>query len=44
MTTSTMGSAGARGSNLGPPKILTVVIVVAVLAFWISLVAHFQDV
>jgi hypothetical protein len=27
-----------------PPKALAVVIVVAVLAFWISLVAHFQDV
>jgi len=27
-----------------PPKVLAVVIVVAVLAYWISLVAHFQDV
>jgi hypothetical protein len=34
----------AWGSNLLPPKALAVVIVVAVLAFWISLVAHFQDV
>jgi hypothetical protein len=27
-----------------PPKVLGVVIVVALPAFWISLVAHFQDV
>ena len=31
-------------SNLLPPKVLGVVIVVAILAFWISLLAHFQDV
>jgi hypothetical protein len=31
-------------SNLLPPKVLGVVIVVSLLAFWISLVAHFQDV
>jgi hypothetical protein len=34
----------AWGSNLLPPKAFAMVIVVAVLAFWISLVAHFQDV
>jgi len=34
----------AWASNLLPPKVLAVVIVVAVLAYWISLVAHFQDV
>jgi hypothetical protein len=27
-----------------PPKVLGVVTVVAILAFWISLVAYFQDV
>ena len=31
-------------SNLLPPKVLGVVSVVAILAFWISLLAHFQDV
>ena len=30
-------------SNLLPPKVLGVVSVVAILAFWISLLAHFQD-
>ena len=31
-------------ANLLPPKVLAVVMVAAVLAFWISLVAHFRDV
>jgi uncharacterized membrane protein len=33
----------AWGSNLLPPKILAPVIVLAILAFWASLVAHFSD-
>ena len=31
-------------SDLLPPKVLGVVTVVSILAFWISLVAYFQDV
>ena len=32
------------GENLLPPKVLAVVIVVAFVAFWASLVFHFKDV
>lgn len=31
-------------TNLLPPKVLAVITTVAVLAFWVTLVAHFQDV
>jgi hypothetical protein len=34
----------AWGSNLLPPKVIAVVIVAAILAFWISLAAHSTDV
>lgn len=34
----------AWGENLLPPKVLAVVIVVAFVAFWASLVFHFKDV
>ena len=34
----------AWGENLLPPKALAVVIVVAFVAFWVSLVFHFKDV
>lgn len=34
----------AWGRNLLPPKFNAVVIVVAILAFWVTLVAHFADI
>jgi hypothetical protein len=34
----------AWGRSLIPPKVDAVVIVVAILAFWVALMAHFYDV
>lgn len=44
LSTTTAVLSLAWRANVLPPKALAVVIVMAVLAFWITLVAHFQEV
>ena len=48
MTTPTVTTTAilslAWGSDFLPPKLLAVVIVAAVLAFWVTMVAHFRGV